>query len=255
MRLAASDEANRDALFALGKERRALRVLPPSSTSRTCATAADRRLHHRPLQGGGGRRAQALIRREVSVDGWFDDRYLKQALRTQGLEHYWTRHDAAAVAGERQAWRADRRRTWPSFFRRLARRAVAALGAPGRLDRRAWLLPCCCLWHAGASQGWISPQCAAAGLCRERCATWPSMATCGSTPPPAWRGVAASPPAACWACCWAWPWACRAGSAICPRSTRWCRSRCWPGCPSCCCWWASAKRSRSSSSPRRRWCP
>ena len=46
-----------------------------------------------------------LIRREVSVDGWFDDRYLKQALRTQGLEHYWTRHDAAgkAVAGERQA--------------------------------------------------------------------------------------------------------------------------------------------------------
>ena len=68
--------------------------------------AADRRLHHRPLQGGGGRRAQLkLIRREVSVDGWFDDRYLKQALRTQGLEHYWTRHDAAgkAVAGERQA--------------------------------------------------------------------------------------------------------------------------------------------------------
>ena len=40
------------------------------------------------------------------MDGWFDDRYLKQALRTQGLEHYWTRYDAAGktVAGERQAF-------------------------------------------------------------------------------------------------------------------------------------------------------
>ncbi|WP_454688668.1 ABC transporter substrate-binding protein [Achromobacter aloeverae] len=35
-----------------------------------------------------------LIRREVSVDDWFDTRYLDQALKNQGLEHYWTRFDA-----------------------------------------------------------------------------------------------------------------------------------------------------------------
>jgi sulfonate transport system substrate-binding protein len=35
-----------------------------------------------------------LIRREVSVDDWFDTRYLKAALRKQGLENYWTAYDA-----------------------------------------------------------------------------------------------------------------------------------------------------------------
>ncbi|SEF33576.1 sulfonate transport system substrate-binding protein [Variovorax sp. NFACC28] len=35
-----------------------------------------------------------LIRREVSIDDWFDTRYLKNALKKQGLENYWTAYDA-----------------------------------------------------------------------------------------------------------------------------------------------------------------
>lgn len=35
-----------------------------------------------------------LIRREVTVDDWFDTRYLKVALKKQGLEGYWTASDA-----------------------------------------------------------------------------------------------------------------------------------------------------------------
>lgn len=35
-----------------------------------------------------------LIRQPVEVDGWFETRYLDNALRTQSLEHYWTRYDA-----------------------------------------------------------------------------------------------------------------------------------------------------------------
>ncbi|WP_255468227.1 ABC transporter substrate-binding protein [Achromobacter sp. UMC71] len=36
-----------------------------------------------------------LIRREVSLDGWFEPRYLQNALKAQGLEQYWTAFDAA----------------------------------------------------------------------------------------------------------------------------------------------------------------
>jgi len=35
-----------------------------------------------------------LIRREVTVDDWFDTRYLKAALKKQGLEGYWSAFDA-----------------------------------------------------------------------------------------------------------------------------------------------------------------
>lgn len=35
-----------------------------------------------------------LIRREVTVDDWFDTRYLKASLKKQGLEDYWTAFDA-----------------------------------------------------------------------------------------------------------------------------------------------------------------
>ncbi|KAF1023639.1 MAG: putative aliphatic sulfonates-binding protein [Paracidovorax wautersii] len=35
-----------------------------------------------------------LIRREVSVDDWFDTRFLARALKEQGLENYWTPADA-----------------------------------------------------------------------------------------------------------------------------------------------------------------
>ncbi|OZI77831.1 ABC transporter substrate-binding protein [Bordetella genomosp. 12] len=48
---------------------------------------------------------EKLIRREVPIDGWFDTRYLEQALKTQGLTGYWTPYDASgkAVAAPRQA--------------------------------------------------------------------------------------------------------------------------------------------------------
>lgn len=39
-----------------------------------------------------------LIRREVTVDDWFDTRYLKAALKKQGLENYWTPADAKGRA-------------------------------------------------------------------------------------------------------------------------------------------------------------
>ena len=132
-----------------------------------------------------------LIRREVSVDGWFDDRYLKQALRTQGLEHYWTRYDAAGKCrGRAPGLRAliGDAHGRPVLFRRLARGAGAALGAPGRLDRRA-------LAAARAAAGAmargrqpgldLAAGAAAAGLCLETLRDRPSTATCGSTPPPA----------------------------------------------------------------------
>ncbi|MDR3529236.1 MAG: ABC transporter substrate-binding protein [Rhodopila sp.] len=35
-----------------------------------------------------------LLRREVSVDGWFDPTFLNVALKQLGLEHYWTRYGA-----------------------------------------------------------------------------------------------------------------------------------------------------------------
>jgi len=39
-----------------------------------------------------------LIRQPVEVDNWFEPGYLDQALRTQKLEHYWTRYDANGKA-------------------------------------------------------------------------------------------------------------------------------------------------------------
>ncbi len=33
---------------------------------------------------------EKLIRRPVSIDGWFDTRYLNKALEAKGLEHFWT---------------------------------------------------------------------------------------------------------------------------------------------------------------------
>jgi len=39
-----------------------------------------------------------LIRQPVEVDNWFEPAYLDQALRTQKLEHYWTRYDANGKA-------------------------------------------------------------------------------------------------------------------------------------------------------------
>ena len=39
-----------------------------------------------------------LIRRPISVDGWFEPRYLQTALKPQGLEKRWQAFDAKGVA-------------------------------------------------------------------------------------------------------------------------------------------------------------
>ncbi len=39
-------------------------------------------------------REEKLIRRPVSIDGWFETRYLEQALKNQGLQGYWSAYGA-----------------------------------------------------------------------------------------------------------------------------------------------------------------
>lgn len=46
-------------------------------------------------QVAGQAQAERLIRRTVDVSGWFDPRYLNQALKEKGLENYWTPADAS----------------------------------------------------------------------------------------------------------------------------------------------------------------
>jgi sulfonate transport system substrate-binding protein len=95
-----SDEANRDALFKLWarsgvsysswqaefanqslKDRNSP-LIDPFIVARYKAVAAD------ALK-------LKLIRQPVQVDGWFETKYLDNALRMQQLDHYWTRYDAA----------------------------------------------------------------------------------------------------------------------------------------------------------------
>jgi sulfonate transport system substrate-binding protein len=95
-----SDEANRDALFKLWAK-------SGVSYGSWQAEFADQRLKDRnsPLIDPfivARYKAVAqdalnlkLIRQPVDVDSWFEPRYLDNALRTQKLEHYWTRYDAA----------------------------------------------------------------------------------------------------------------------------------------------------------------
>jgi len=95
-----SDEANRDALFKLW----AKSGVPYSSWQ---ADYANQRLKERlsPLIDPfvvARYKAVAqdalnlkLIRQPVDVDGWFEPKYLDNALRTLKLENYWPRYDAA----------------------------------------------------------------------------------------------------------------------------------------------------------------
>jgi sulfonate transport system substrate-binding protein len=95
-----SDEANRDALFKLWAQSgvsyaswqaefaqqplkdRNTPLIDPFIVARYKAVAQD------ALK-------LKLIRQPVDVDTWFEPRYLDNALRTQKLDHYWTRYDAA----------------------------------------------------------------------------------------------------------------------------------------------------------------
>ena len=171
----ASDEANRDALFKLWEKSGV-----PYASWAAEFDKQDLAARNSPLIDDfiiarykavvADALKLKLIRREVSVDGWFDDRYLKQALRTQGLEHYWTRYDAAGKPSRASARpsRADRRRTWPSCpLPAPGARRRCRPGAPGRLDRRALAAACCC-WRYGTrapARLDLAAGAAAAGLC------------------------------------------------------------------------------------------
>ncbi|MCC8402278.1 ABC transporter substrate-binding protein [Paraburkholderia sp. MMS20-SJTN17] len=94
-----SEEANRDALFKLWEKSgvsyaswqaefanqtlksRNSPLIDPFIVARYKAVASD------ALK-------LKLIRQPVVVDGWFEPRYLENALHSQSLEHYWTRYDA-----------------------------------------------------------------------------------------------------------------------------------------------------------------
>lgn len=41
---------------------------------------------------------EKMIRRPVTIDGWFETRYLENALKAKGLEHYWTAYGADGKA-------------------------------------------------------------------------------------------------------------------------------------------------------------
>ncbi|CAM3528101.1 Nitrate ABC transporter substrate-binding protein [Bordetella sputigena] len=98
----ASDEGNRDALFKLW----ALSGIPYDSFKAEFQDQ-DLKARNSPLVDPfiiGRYKAvvadalkQRLIRREVSVDDWFDTRFLAQALKNQGLANYWTRYAVDGV--------------------------------------------------------------------------------------------------------------------------------------------------------------
>jgi sulfonate transport system substrate-binding protein len=103
----ASDEANRDALFKLWAKSGI-----PYESFKAEFQDQDLKARNSPLVDDfirGRYQAvvtdalqQKLIRRNVSVNDWFDTRYLEQALKAQGLQAYWTRYDVKGAA-ERSA--------------------------------------------------------------------------------------------------------------------------------------------------------
>jgi sulfonate transport system substrate-binding protein len=94
-----SQEANREALFEIWA-----RTGRPASVYRADFEGQPLKYRNSPLIDDylvDAYRTQAkqakeygLIRREVSIDGWFEPRFLTSALSQLGLEHEWTRYDA-----------------------------------------------------------------------------------------------------------------------------------------------------------------
>lgn len=109
----ASDEANRDALFKLWA-----RSGIPYASFQAEFQGQDLKARNSPLVDDfirgryqavvSGALQQKLIRRDVSVNDWFDTRYLDQALKTQGLENYWPRYDSKGQARQTDAGSAQR---------------------------------------------------------------------------------------------------------------------------------------------------
>lgn len=102
----ASDEANRDALFRLWEKS----GVPYASWQAEFENQA-LKVRNSPLIDDfiiGRYKAVAsdalkarLIRQEVSFEGFFDPSFLQNALKKQGLENYWTYHDAQGKAAAR----------------------------------------------------------------------------------------------------------------------------------------------------------
>ncbi|HMK78298.1 MAG TPA: ABC transporter substrate-binding protein [Xanthobacteraceae bacterium] len=95
----ASDEANREALLEIWA-----RSGTPASVFRYDFAGQELRYRNSPLidpflveqYAVQARQAKefGLVRRDVDVSGWFEPRYVDQALRELGLESYWTRYGA-----------------------------------------------------------------------------------------------------------------------------------------------------------------
>lgn len=95
-----SDEANRDALFQQWAKSGVSEVSWKAEFANRSLKERNSPLIDPFIVGRYKAVAQAalqlkLIRQPVEVDGWFEPRYLDNALRTLKLEHYWTPYNAA----------------------------------------------------------------------------------------------------------------------------------------------------------------
>jgi sulfonate transport system substrate-binding protein len=98
----ASDESNRDALFQLwarsGIPYASFKAEFQDQTLKSRnAPVVDAFIIGRYQAVAADALRQRLIRREISVDGWFDTSYLERALKDQGLEDYWPRYAADGI--------------------------------------------------------------------------------------------------------------------------------------------------------------
>ena len=94
-----SQERNRDALFEIwARSGRAASVYKADFEGQTLKYRNSPLLDAYLVEAYRTQARQAkeygLIRREVSVDGWFDPQFLESALTRLGLEHEWTPYDA-----------------------------------------------------------------------------------------------------------------------------------------------------------------
>lgn len=109
----ASDESNRDALFRLWEKSGTpyaswqAEFDQQSLATRNSPLLDDFIVGRYKAVANDALKAK-LIRREISVDGWFDPSFLQNALKSQGLASYWTSYDASGLAAATDKQRAAR---------------------------------------------------------------------------------------------------------------------------------------------------
>jgi sulfonate transport system substrate-binding protein len=94
-----SDEANRDAVFAewakTSEPQASLRAdFGGLSLKERASPLVDGFLRGRYQAVADQAKEEKLIRRPVSIDGWFETSYLETSLKAKGLENYWTPYAA-----------------------------------------------------------------------------------------------------------------------------------------------------------------